>query len=560
MYDGGSNYPLLAESIVASLSEIYLFDPKTLDFRFANLGALKNLGYSMDRILSMTTPEIQPDYPEERLHELIRPLIEGRQAMLVYETLHRRIDESLYPVEVHLQFFEQDRDQVILALVKDIAHRKQIEAALRESEEKYRGLFELESDALFLIDNQEGQILEANMAAEKLYGYSRDELLHLRNVDLSAQPDETRQATAHRLSRIPIRYHRKKDGTVFPVEITATQLTWKGRPAHIPAIRDISERLQAEDELRQSEDRMRYIIQHDPNAIVILDSDLRYIAFSERYLRDYNVQEEDLLGKYHYDVFTDMPERFKEAHQRVLAGAIESNDDDHFEGPGGATEYFRWESRPWYKVDGSIGGLVIYSEITTERKMAEQKLKESESKFRTLFERMAQGAFFQNADGQITSANPAALQILGLTLDQIQCRTSIDPRWRAIHEDGTEFPGETHPASVSLKTGKEVKNVIIGVFNSQKEANTWIRVNAAPQFRPGEDRPYQTFTTFEDITLQKQNELQLKEQLEELRRWQAATLGREMRILELKGEVNDLLAKAGQPPRYSSTEEPAEHG
>jgi PAS domain S-box-containing protein len=223
--------------------------------------------------------------------------------------------------------------------------------------------------------------------------------------------------------------------------------------------------------------------------------------------------------------------------------------------PDGTVEYYRWECRPWRQTDGSIGGLVTYSEITTERKLAEQKLKESEEKFRTLFERMAQGVVYQDADYKITEANPAALRILGLTLDQIQGRTSMDPRWRSIHEDGSDFPGETHAAIVALQTGQVVKNVVMGVFNPQSESYHWININAVPQFRPGEDKPYQVFTTFEDITVLKQHEMQLNEQLDELRRWHATVIGREERVLELKQEVNELLRLAGRPPRYLSVED-----
>ncbi len=134
---------------------------------------------------------------------------------------------------------------------RDITERKQAEEALRESEVKYRKLFEMESDAILLIDAQSGQILDANFAAIALYGYSLDELLRMRNVDLSAEPEKTKESSVSAASSgvvvIPIRYHRKKDGTVFPVEINATSLVWNGRPTFIPAIRDITERKRAED-------------------------------------------------------------------------------------------------------------------------------------------------------------------------------------------------------------------------------------------------------------------------------------------------------------------------
>jgi len=96
------------------------------------------------------------------------------------------------------------------------------------SEEKFRRLFELESDAILLVDNETERILEANAAASLLYGYSRDELLTMKNIAMSAEPEETRKAMKEGWIRIPIRYHRKRDGTVFPVEISASYFEWEG--------------------------------------------------------------------------------------------------------------------------------------------------------------------------------------------------------------------------------------------------------------------------------------------------------------------------------------------
>jgi PAS domain S-box-containing protein len=135
---------------------------------------------------------------------------------------------------------------------------------------------------------------------------------------------------------------------------------------------------------------------------------------------------------------------------------------------------------------------------------AETAMRESEGKYRTLFETMAQGVVYQDAEGRIISANPAAERILGLSLDQMLGRTSTDPRWHAIREDGSEFSGEKHPSMVALETGKEVKNVVMGVFNPQTGECRWINVHATPQFRMGQDVPYQVHTTFDDITERKQ--------------------------------------------------------
>lgn len=126
--------------------------------------------------------------------------------------------------------------------------------------------------------------------------------------------------------------------------------------------------------------------------------------------------------------------------------------------------------------------------------------------YRNLFETMTQGVVYQNSRSEIISANKAAEEILGLTYDQMTGRTSMDPRWKAIHEDGSDFHGDSHPAMVALKTGKKVKDVLMGVFNPKIETYRWININAIPEFREGERKPYQVYTTFEDITERKNTE------------------------------------------------------
>jgi PAS domain S-box-containing protein len=138
-----------------------------------------------------------------------------------------------------------------------------------------------------------------------------------------------------------------------------------------------------------------------------------------------------------------------------------------------------------------------------ERKKAEEELRESEVKHRSLFTSMTQGVVYQDPDGSITSANSAAERILGLSLDQMQGKTSADPRWKAIREDGEAFDGESHPAMLALKTGESHLGVLMGVYVPEKDVYRWIMIDAVPQFRNGEDEPYQAFTTFTDITQQR---------------------------------------------------------
>ena len=119
---------------------------------------------------------------------------------------------------------------------------------------------------------------------------------------------------------------------------------------------------------------------------------------------------------------------------------------------------------------------------------------------KNLFHDFPIGIVYQNANGEIINANKAAEEILGLSFDQMQGKKSVDPGWRSIKEDGTNFPGEEHPAMVSLRTGKIVKDVLMGVCHNENDDLVWINIHAVPEFKPDTKKPYQVFTTFTDVT------------------------------------------------------------
>lgn len=131
------------------------------------------------------------------------------------------------------------------------------EAALKESEEKYRRLFELESDAIFLIEDVTGKILEVNLTATGMYGYTRDEFLNINERDLFAVHENDTQPYIGGGISMPVYHHRKKDSTVFPVETSVTRLSWHGKDVRISAVRDITERIHAEEERAKLEDKLR---------------------------------------------------------------------------------------------------------------------------------------------------------------------------------------------------------------------------------------------------------------------------------------------------------------
>jgi|GEM_PF-4362936 len=142
---------------------------------------------------------------------------------------------------------------------------------------------------------------------------------------------------------------------------------------------------------------------------------------------------------------------------------------------------------------------------------ASETVRKSEENYRRLFETMAQGVVYQAADGRILSANPAAEELLGLSLEAMRGRDSNDPRWQAVREDGSPLPGDDHPAMVALRTGKPVRRVVMGVFNPKRNARVWLSVTAIPLWRPGEASPYQVYMTLADITERRLAEQRLRD-------------------------------------------------
>ena len=138
---------------------------------------------------------------------------------------------------------------------------------------------------------------------------------------------------------------------------------------------DITERKRVELALLEREQQFRLFMEHAPAALAMLDNDMRYLLVSRRWLTDYSLSATDVIGRSHYDLFPDLPEQWKAIHQRCLAGAVEQSDADPFPRADGSLDWVRWEIRPWRKLDGTIGGILILSEVITERKRAEEKIR-----------------------------------------------------------------------------------------------------------------------------------------------------------------------------------------
>ncbi|MBL7961307.1 PAS domain-containing protein, partial [bacterium] len=119
-------------------------------------------------------------------------------------------------------------------------------------------------------------------------------------------------------------------------------------------------------------------------SIAMFDANMKYIAASRRYMDDYRLSRRDIVGKSHYDVFPEISDRWKEIHRRCLEGAIEKAEADPFPRQDGSIDWVRWEIHPWYEQGGKIGGIFLFSEVITERILAENKIKQFNQQLRAL--------------------------------------------------------------------------------------------------------------------------------------------------------------------------------
>jgi PAS domain S-box-containing protein len=184
---------------------------------------------------------------------------------------------------------------------------------------------------------------------------------------------------------------------------------------------DVTDRKRADETIQRSQRILKLFVEHAPAAIAMLDAQMNYISASRRFLADYDLGDQDIIGRSHYEVFPEIPERWKEIHRRCLMGATEQCDEDPFQRTSGKLDWIRWEIRPWFEQTDKIGGIIIFSEVITGQKIAAQALHESEKKFRDLFHKHAAVKLLIDPDtGNIVEANEAAERFYGWSLEQLR--------------------------------------------------------------------------------------------------------------------------------------------
>jgi PAS domain S-box-containing protein len=303
----------------------------------------------------------------------------------------------------------------------------------------FREAIEALSAAVYMTD-AEGRLTFYNEAAAALWG-CRPELGETKFCgswklywpdSMRLPHDQCPMAMALHQKR-PIRgmeaVAERPDGTRIPFIPYPTPLfDQSGRlTGAVTMLVDISERKRVEADLAERQAQLAVFVEHAPAAIAMFDREMCYLAVSRRYILDFRLpQDAQLIGRSHYEVFPDIPQRWRDVHARVLAGEELSQEEDQFTRQNGCTHWVRWSMAPWRRADGSVGGALLFSELRTEQVEARRALIDSEARFRATFENAAVGVAMVGPYGAILRANNSFARMLGYSVEELKTKTFQD--------------------------------------------------------------------------------------------------------------------------------------
>jgi PAS domain S-box-containing protein len=472
------------------------------------------LGYSGEELKYKKWQEITPPEEVPEIEKKLKPILEGKTDSARFEKryIHKNGSFVWADMSVRLIRDSENKPFYFITTVTDISKQKQTEEELRQSEERFKALHNASFGGIIIHDK--GILVDFNQGSSELTGYTQEELKGMNVLDLIAKSScefvNEKMVTGYEKPYEAGCLH--KSGKEFPVRIEARNVPYKGKTVRVAEFRDISEQKKAVEEQTKSLNLLNNLAAQVPG-----------VVYQYRLYPGGN-SAFPYASPGMWDIYEVTPEEVREDASPVFT-RIHPDDYDYIvetitESAKNQTNYesefrvilpeqgLRWRycnAKPELLEDGSTLWHGIITDVT-ERKLAEEARQRSEEQYRTLFETMIQGVVYQSASGEIISANLAAEKILGLSIDQMKGRTSIDPCWKAVDENKNPLPGRSHPAMIALQTGKEVKNFTQGIFNPQKNEYVWILVNSIPQFKGDEKKPFQVFSTFLEITDRKKAE------------------------------------------------------
>jgi diguanylate cyclase (GGDEF)-like protein/PAS domain S-box-containing protein len=320
------------------------------------------------------------------------------------------------PLELSISSFRRQGKTLHTVVARDVTDRKHTEGALKASEARKSAIIEAALDAIITIDG-EGRVLEFNSAAEKMFGYSRSDSLGRPMADLivpASVRDQHRRGLARYLASGEAAILGKtiemtamrSDGFEFPIELTVTRLPSEGPPIFTGFIHDVTEQRRVESALKKSEQKLRTLVGNVPVVLFAIDRDGTFTHSEGKGLESLGLGPREVVGRSVRDVFADHRDVLDHV-RRALAG------DAHTATVRIGEVAFETRYAPYRDDEGSVGGVIGVAIDVSERWRAEQALRASESRYRTLYERNLAGVFRVTMDGWLLDCNESFARIFG---------------------------------------------------------------------------------------------------------------------------------------------------
>ncbi len=259
-----------------------------------------------------------------------------------------------------------------------------------------------------------------------------------------------------------------------------------------------------EVERREAQEERDRFFTLSRDMLCIAGFDLYFKRLNPAFARTLGFTMDEMLAKSYLSfIHPDDIERTLAESQKIATGTDTVTFENRYRCRDGSYKWLSWTAT----VYPSRQLIYAAARDITGRKQAEEALRKGEERYRSVIAAMQDGIVVLDADGSIRACNGSAERILGLSAEQIIGRTALDPRWRAIHEDGSPFPGETFPVAVTMRTGQPCSNIIMGVYKPDGNL-TWISINSEPLFE-ADGTHGGVVASFEDITERRRTETAL---------------------------------------------------
>ena len=394
-----------------------LIDPADGRIVEANGAAAAFYGWPRERLATMRVTDLNALSPEEAAKRM-HAAASGRQSR--FEFPHRLSDGTMRDVEVFSGPIAVAGRPLLLSIVHDVTERRRAEAGLRESQARYRELFEANPHAMWVYDLETLAFLAVNDAAIARYGWSREEFLAMTIKDIRPAEDVPRL-----LAAIPspgegftggdIWRHRRKDGTPMLVEIVSHTLDFGGRPAELVLAHDVTERERVAANLRESEARLRHLFENAADAVFVLTTDHRYLEANAAGLAMLGYAREEILGLRVADVLVPYERpRLDVEVPRMMSGTPLLAEWVHLRKDG--------TTFPAEVSAAPLSGahyIAIVRDLSA-RRAAERVLREERERFQATFEQAAVGIAMLKPDGGWLEVNGRLCGITGYTAAELK--------------------------------------------------------------------------------------------------------------------------------------------